>query len=705
MRPRSLLTVVLAVVAVVGAAATLGALWWAADWAAARGAAIERESLVYGAAGLLVLFAVFAAAWAVVEVRLLRPLTTLSRQVHTTARSRGERGIQLTGGHALGRLPDDVVALATEVIAGRREMVKAMAAATARADEEKSRLEAILIDLSEGVLVCSLDHRLMLYNQSAVRILGAPDQLGLGRSLFGLVTQEPIEHTLEQLQLRLRAGSDPSPADHGTSFVCATVDARSLLQGRMSLVLGADGTATGYVLTLADISKDIVELANRDSLLRQATDGLRAPVANLRAAAETLATFPDLAGSERAAFEQVVFKESTTLSERLESLTAAHHRLISRQWPLSDIYSADLINCIIRHLEDRDGHAVTMIGLPLWLRGDSHFLMLALEHLIRQIGAWSGCQAFDIEPLMGDRNIYLDIIWRGRVVPSATLDQWLDVPLERAIGERTARQVLDHHGSEVWSQASKRSGQALLRIPLPVPRRDQFEWPREARPQRPEFYDFDLMRRQAATGDLGQRLLRELNFVVFDTETTGLRPSAGDEVVSLGAVRIVNGRILAGETFTRLVNPMRPIPQASIRFHHITDDMVRGKPPIQAVLPQFKAFAGNAILVAHNAAFDMKFLKVKEAECGVRFDNTVLDTLLLSVFLHGDATDHTLDGIAQRFGVEVAQRHTALGDAMVTAGILIHLLELLEARGVRTLDEALEACEGLLEIRKQQVNY
>ena len=292
MSPRTLLTAVLAGVAIVGAAATLGALWWITGWAAERGAAVEREALVYSAAGLLVLFAIFALGLAIMEVRLIRPLTTLSRQVHTAARSRGERGVQVAGAHGLGRLPDDVTALAAEVISGRREMVKAMAVATARAEEEKSRLEAILIDLSEGVLVCSLDHRVMLYNQSAVRILGAPEQLGLGRLLFGLVTQEPIEHTLEQLQLRLRAGSDPSPADHSTSFVCATVDARSLLQGRMSLVIGADGTATGYVLTLVDISKDIVELANRDSLLRQATDGLRAPVANLRAAAETIAAFP-----------------------------------------------------------------------------------------------------------------------------------------------------------------------------------------------------------------------------------------------------------------------------------------------------------------------------------------------------------------------------------------------------------------------------
>ena len=473
----------------------------------------------------------------------------------------------------------------------------------------------------------------------------------------------------------------------------------------MSLVINRDGSMNGYVLTFTDIGRDVVELANRDSLLRQATEGMRPPVANLRAAAETLAAFPDMTGDERTAFEQVVFRESNTLSERLEGLAAAHHRLIARQWPLADIFSADLIKCISRHLSDRGNLQITMVGIPLWLRGDSHFLMLALEYLIRRIAETTKHTAFDIEPMMGDRNIYLDIVWDGDIIPSATLDLWLDVPLEGAIGDRTARQVFDHHGAEVWSQRASRPGCSILRVPLPVPLRAQFEGPRERLPERPEFYDFELMNRQETSGPLGNRQLRDLSYVVFDTETTGLRPSAGDEIVSMAGVRIVNGRILAGETFTRLINPMRPIPSASTRFHHITDDMVQGKPPIQTVLPQFRDFVEDAILVAHNAAFDMKFLKLKEGECGVAFNNPVVDTLLLSVIIDGDAGDHTLDGIARRLGLDATNRHTALGDAMVTAAIFIHFLDLLEARGVRTLDDAIGVSASLLELRKQQEQF
>ena len=162
---------------------------------------------------------------------------------------------------------------------------------------------------------------------------------------------------------------------------------------------------------------------------------------------------------------------------------------------------------------------------------------------------------------------------------------------------------------------------------------------------------------------------------------------------------------MAGEPFTRLVNPGRKIPKASIRFHGITEDMVQGEAPIGDVLPDFKAFVGDAVLVAHNAAFDMKFLKLKEAATGVVFDNLVLDSLLLSVFLEEEAHNHGLDAIAERLGVEVEGRHTALGDSIVTAGVFLRMLDMLEARGIRTLGQAIEASMRISHVRELQKRF
>jgi DNA polymerase-3 subunit epsilon len=192
---------------------------------------------------------------------------------------------------------------------------------------------------------------------------------------------------------------------------------------------------------------------------------------------------------------------------------------------------------------------------------------------------------------------------------------------------------------------------------------------------------------------LDQQPLSELTCTVFDTEPTGLNPSAGDEIISVSAVRIVNGRLLRQEIFDQLVDPKRSLSSASIDIHGISPEMLTGQPTIEQVLPLLFRFSEGTVLVGHNAAFDMRLLQLKEAKTGLKFTNPVLDTLLLAAIIHPNDKDYTLETIAQRLGINVMGRHTSLGDAILTGEIFLKQIPLLAEQGITTLGEARQAAE------------
>lgn len=186
---------------------------------------------------------------------------------------------------------------------------------------------------------------------------------------------------------------------------------------------------------------------------------------------------------------------------------------------------------------------------------------------------------------------------------------------------------------------------------------------------RPEFYGFDLFA-QAGRGAQHQALadtpLAELAQTVFDTETTVLEPSAGDEIIQIGDTRIVAAKLRRQACFEQLADPRRRVPAAGVAIHGIQPAQFQGQPVIDAVLPAFNVFVQDTVLLAHHAAFDMRFLQLKTARTGLRFDQPVLDTLLLSAVLHPQQASRRLEAVAERLGVLVPGRHAALRDAMVT---------------------------------------
>ncbi|MBU1276529.1 MAG: 3'-5' exonuclease [Proteobacteria bacterium] len=185
-------------------------------------------------------------------------------------------------------------------------------------------------------------------------------------------------------------------------------------------------------------------------------------------------------------------------------------------------------------------------------------------------------------------------------------------------------------------------------------------------------------------------------YVVVDLETTGLDYNR-DRVVSVGAFRVVKGHIRLGEVFNELANPGRGIPVESIKVHGITPDNIRNARPAWEVFRDFLGFLGRDILVAHFARLDTYFLnRVMRVQYGMRLQNLVVDTVLMcrAALIEPDpygqkkgAKRCSLDALAIRYGLEVPERHTALGDAMATALILQRLLPEMAQAGWSTLGD------------------
>ncbi|WP_048695836.1 DEDD exonuclease domain-containing protein [Nostocoides australiense] len=191
---------------------------------------------------------------------------------------------------------------------------------------------------------------------------------------------------------------------------------------------------------------------------------------------------------------------------------------------------------------------------------------------------------------------------------------------------------------------------------------------------------------QGTLDDLGTPL-HEVTFVVVDLETTGGSAHA-DHITEIGAVKVRGGEVL-GE-FQTLVNPRVPIPAVISVLTGITNAMVATAPRIEQVLPSFLEFLGDAVVVAHNARFDVTFLKAAASATGNRWpDPVVIDTVLLARALvtRDEAPNHKLASLARVFHAQVTPDHRALHDAQATVDVLHGLLGRLGGLGVHTLEE------------------
>ena len=591
----------------------------------------------------------------------------------------------------------------------RADMAQQILQASAHVQQERNRLAALMAELTQSVVVCNLDGRILLYNNRArlqFKVLSdAPaladgaELIGIGRSIYAVFDRKLVAHALESIHQRLARGA----ANPAAQFVTTTRSGQ-LLRVQMAPVRASDQAGesadlSGFVLMLENVTRTFEEGNLRDQLLHGLTERSRSSLANMQAAVDML-SLPDLEPVMQERFLSVVRDEVSVMSKRVTDLAQQSAQGLKTRWPMEEMLGTDLLLAAQRRMETQCERTVSLdlVDASVWLRVDSFTLIQALSYLATRLVDEFEIKFLRLRLQMVQGRAQLDLIWTGQAMSTETVMSW-EMESMRFGSESTpltVRDVVARHGGEMWFERERIRHEAFFRFLLPLAdAQEQREAAQQVRhhDSRPEFYDFDLFQVSDAGHALDDRPLSSLTYTVFDTETTGLNPSGGDEIIQMGAARIVNGKLLRQESFEQLVDPQRMIPAVTIPIHGITQDMVRGQPTIGEVLPAFHVFAQDTVLVAHNAAFDMKFLQLKEAETGLVFNHPVLDTLLLSAVVHPNQESHRLEAIAERFNITVLGRHTALGDAMVTAEVWLRLIPLLQDMGIHTMRQAREAAE------------
>ena len=442
-------------------------------------------------------------------------------------------------------------------------------------EEEKNRLAALMSELTQSVVVCNLDGRILLYNNRArmqfktladsQAVSGGGELIGLGRSIYAIFERNMISHALDSIQNRLRReGTQPV-----ANFV-TTSRAGQLIRVQMAPVLstpieGQERTVSGYILMLENITRTFENESRRDDMLQTLTEGSRASLAGIRAAVETLSDYPDMEPAQRDSFVGVIRDEVRAMSQRLDATVTEFADALKARWPLEEMLGEDLISAAQRRIENKVGiqTKVEEITDGLWVKVDSFSLLQGLTYLAARLEAEFDVREVRFRLLPAGRLAHLDIIWSGTVIGSETLMAWEMDPMTVA-GETsplTLRDVMERHGGEIWSQREKVAHRIYFRLLIPSAQpAEQVDAKAFLRgDSRPEFYDFDLFRWKDSSHGLDDRLLTELTFTVFDTETTGLDPSGGDEIIQIGATRIVNGKLLNSEGFEQLIDPQRDL--------------------------------------------------------------------------------------------------------------------------------------------------
>jgi DNA polymerase-3 subunit epsilon len=703
------LIIAVALGATVAALCTVGWLFWKSlgldNQLLVSSIVIEHFAYFFSAGFILLLAFGFAADW--IFRAYVRPINRLAEEIDLINTVNPDLRVTVRGSFDVRRLAGIINQSAELVARLRKSQAEKLKAAQSEIENERAILATLLSDLPQGIVVCNLDGRIVFYNRKARGLLSQSEAtagaagsghpwVGLGRSVYEFIDRGLIRNALGRIAEALNR-------DHRTvseRFIVSIKPKSSVLPAELLPVLDSQHHVTGFIIYVEDLTSRMSQAKERSRHIQLWQHQLTQSISVIKAIADILKDPSFASDSEYLQMVQVLSEQSDAAAQMWSRKSVTDPFNGKSTWPLTAISASQWAQHIQQSLNLELSLQLNLDpqDLPTYISIDIYHMTRVVAIALEKVRELSGVNESMAHFYQKDDWLYVDILWKGPGIGEDALKQWKaqvcggpDDRCDIVIGD-----ILTFHGAKLWPH--RRPDQpdcGGLRLLIPT-LEDTEPGDDNGRvtilpESRPEFYDFNLFQQAGHRPDLDNRRLGDLTFTVFDCETTGLDPSGGDEIISIGAIRIVNGRLLKDEQFSQLVDPKRHLPWESVKYHGIRPEMLVDQPTIERVLPAFQRFVQDTILVGHNVAFDMRMLQVKESLTGIRFDNPVLDTMLLSSVVHPAQEDHSLNAIAQRLGVQIVGRHTAMGDALATAEIFLKLISLLGAKDIHTLFDAREA--------------
>ena len=636
---------------------------------------------------IFILFIILVVLYSVLEViytTYIKPLKKISAEAAMIYSSNPSHRLNINGNTDIKKLSSVINDFADLFENLNKNITEQILVARKETEKERNLLAAIMAELPQGVIICNKSGRILLFNSLAKDIftqkaLSTRTEyfIGLGRSIFHLIDKTLIAHAIEEIEERLT-----NDRQSVASYFITPIHRDHIISVETIPVLDQEKKMTGFILTFQDITEEI----NQYDKTHETLSALKKDLGSRLRQVETLLDPLN---------QNQLITDLKSLPHKFDHLTDTILDVRLTKIPLTKIFLTDFLYSLKQKIQSQHDitlHITNQTGNNRML-ADTYSFTAALLFLFKTLSDAGNGNEFNISSKRENDTVLFDITWPSAPIKTEFIEQLLS---RRINALPSLFYVLKQNKAMLkaicQSPADPRTSQLTIiaEAELKIPTKETHRSPIIAG-SRPEFYDFDLFKTDDENKGLLETSLKELTYTVFDTETTGLNPDGGDEIISIAAVRIVNGKIVYKDIFEELVDPKREIPIESYKIHGINYEMVTGKKDINTILPLFKQFTADTVLAGHNIAFDMKMFKVKEKTTHIKFSNPVIDTLLLSAILHPVHEQHDMENIAKRLGINIIGRHTALGDAIATAEIFLKLIPILNSNGILTLKDAVKA--------------